>query len=449
MLVDHGELSRTPSSTINTSEMPTCPQIPLSIPVKPSRCGFKRKRLQGHSGNPKPGGSTYTPLQEDEPSRKFQCYSSEDRRCGKALVPQSPDIRDGDTDPVSRWVQGKPWPKEFFVYQGTMNPLLNSKSSSCPPHKISETSDQSLRECKNPAVRNRLYEKILETAEIHMGGGPGITDSCQALCKSLLESKQTIPADSLFHGDRYKKTCERLRNENETKVIRDISPLLVPSAELLYAFGEEHLESMIDHVNQKWYGCIPMVTGPVPQPDYSAGCKQSVFTKDQLLKLEPFVKGWKGTPFLATAWMFFPFLTLEVKCGNEGLNIADRHNAHSSAVAVKQVVDLYRAVSRQKDLNRKILAFSVSHDQEVVKIYGHYPVIDGKHTSVYRHSITKFDITNDNGKDKWTAYKFTRNIYDIFVPQHLERLRSAIDKLAIPSSPRHQLQKQRLGLLSP
>jgi hypothetical protein len=71
--------------------------------------------------------------------------------------------------------------------------------------------------------------------------------------------------------------------------------------EVLCAYSEEYLESMVDHVNQKWYGCVPIVTGPVPQPDYSAGCKETIFTKGQLRKLEPFVRGWKGTPFLATA----------------------------------------------------------------------------------------------------------------------------------------------------
>lgn len=31
-----------------------------------------------------------------------------------------------------------------------------------------------------------------------MGGGPGITDACRALCKSLLEAEQPLPADSIF-----------------------------------------------------------------------------------------------------------------------------------------------------------------------------------------------------------------------------------------------------------
>lgn len=90
----------------------------------------------------------------------------------------------------------------------------------------------------------------------------------------------------------------------------------------------------------------------------------------------------------------------EVKCGNEALNIADRQNAHSASVAVNAVVELYRAVSRQEELHRKILAFSVSHDNEAVRIYGHYPLINEKDTSFYRHPIKKFDFTSEDGKEK-------------------------------------------------
>jgi hypothetical protein len=172
-----------------------------------------------------------------------------------------------------------------------MNPLLKRKTSSSSLGRKSEMSDGSVREGKNPAAKSRLYEKTLAAASIYMGGGPGITDASRALCKSLLEAEQPLPPDSLFRDDRFENTCERLRNENEAKVVRDISPLLVPSVEVLCAHGKKHLEYMVDHVNQKWYGCVPIVLGPVPQPDYSAGCKETIFTKDQFRKLEPFIRG--------------------------------------------------------------------------------------------------------------------------------------------------------------
>ena len=135
---------------------------------------------------------------------------------------------------------------------------------------------------------------------------------------------------------------------------------------------------------------------------------------------------------MATDEMFFPFLTAEVKCGNEALNIADRQNAHNAAVAANAVVELYRLVSRQDELNRKILSFSVSHDHRAVRIYGHYAVVKGKDTSFYRHPIRNFDITDQDGKDKWTAYKFTLSVYNDFRRIHYERICSAVDQLPNP-----------------
>ena len=65
--------------------------------------------------------------------------------------------------------------------------------------------------------------------------------------------------------------------------------------------------------------------------------------------------------FMATYYMYFPFLTCEVKCGAASLDLADRHDAHSMAIAVRAVVELFRAVKREKGLHREIFAFSISH----------------------------------------------------------------------------------------
>ncbi len=40
------------------------------------------------------------------------------------------------------------------------------------------------------------------------------------------------------------------------------------------------------------------------------------------------------------------------------------------------------------------------------------PVIEGNKITFYRHPIRTFDFTEQDGKEKWTAYKFTKNVYD-------------------------------------
>ncbi|ODH26667.1 hypothetical protein ACO22_04499 [Paracoccidioides brasiliensis] len=70
-----------------------------------------------------------------------------------------------------------------------------------------------------------------------------------------------------------------------------------------------------------------------------------------------------------------------------------------------------------------------SHDHTAVRIYAHYAVLEGEKTNIYRHPIHKFDFTALDGKEKWTAYKFTRNVYDIWMPTHFKRICSAIDQI--------------------
>jgi hypothetical protein len=129
--------------------------------------------------------------------------------------------------------------------------------------------------------------------------------------------------------------------------------------------------------------------------------------------------------------MLFPFLTCEVKCGSIGFDIADRQNAHSMTLAVRGVVELFRLVKREQELHQETLGFSFSHDHGSVRIWGHYPVINGTKTTFGRYPIRKFSFTERKGKEKWTAYTFTKNVYNIRVPIHFKRISSAIDELAL------------------
>ena len=135
--------------------------------------------------------------------------------------------------------------------------------------------------------------------------------------------------------------------------------------------------------------------------------------------------------------MYFPFLTCEVKCGAAALDIADRQNSHSMTHAVRAVVQLYKYAKWEegfdwkKEVHREILAFSISHDDKAVRIYGYYPVLEDDRTTFYRHPIRDFSLTDLDGRDKWTAYKFTKNVYEIWMPKHLKRITKAIDALPV------------------
>ena len=63
-------------------------------------------------------------------------------------------------------------------------------------------------------------------------------------------------------------------------------------------------------------------------------------------------------------YMYFLILTCEVKCGAVTLKVADRQNAHSMTIGVRGIVELFKYVKRERELDREILAFSITHDNE-------------------------------------------------------------------------------------
>jgi hypothetical protein len=361
-----------------------------------------------------------------------------------------------NTNPVDYWREKGRWPESYFKQddqtrkdfekdswlekywepESNMNHILaRKKSSSSNRGKQSEasstgSSDQKPRDVKSAPYQDARYETLLATRGSFMDKSElGTTAASKGLCRTFLETEQTFPDDSLFRDDLFEETCEMVRNKNEARVVRDISPLIVPSAEILAIRGAKHLKILIESVNEGWNSSIP-ITKTRPQPDYSVAFRRKAFTEDQLKKIEPFVGELTDTSFfMATYSMYFPFLTCEVKCGAAALDVADRQNAHSMTLAVRGIVELFRLVKREKELHQEILAFSVSHDHRTVRIYGHYPIIDGKKTTFYRHPIHEFSFTALDGKEKWTAYKFTKNVYDVWMPTHFKRICSVIDDL--------------------
>lgn len=276
----------------------------------------------------------------------------------------------------------------------------------------------------------------------------GVTEESKVLCNNLLEGNQAYPENSLFRDDIFDLTCEKIRNKNEARVLKDISRLIVPSAESLATYGAKHLDILTESVNEGWNNSIPL-TGTRPQPDYSVGFSRKAFTNEQLDKLSPFIGNFLTdvSYFMATYYMYFPFLACEVKCG--ALDVADRQNAHTMTLAARGVVELFRLVGRQNEIHRQILAFSVSHDNQSVRIYGYYPVIDGNDTKYYRHPIHTFDFTGLDGRDKWTAYRFVKNIYDTWMPDFFKKICSAIDQLPVKVDFEVQALSESTGLSQP
>jgi hypothetical protein len=69
------------------------------------------------------------------------------------------------------------------------------------------------------------------------------------------------------------------------------------------------------------------------------------------------------------------------------------------------------------------------HNDRTVRIYAHYAKIDSLKTTFYYYPIRTFDFTKLDSKKKWTVYKFTKNVYDIWMLTHFKRICLVINKL--------------------
>ncbi|KAK1035173.1 hypothetical protein LTR74_018890, partial [Friedmanniomyces endolithicus] len=208
-----------------------------------------------------------------------------------------------------------------------------------------------------------------------------VTAESKEMCQALLGLDELAPAYNWCSEEMYIKIFQRASKCNEERVRRDLTPHIVPSAELLYVVDQETtLENVREEMSGDWTKCS-LLGGTQPRPDYAYGLSSATFTGGERAKLENYTNINNPTKF--TESMYFPFLLCEAKCGKKNINDADRQNVHSASIAVNAIIQLCRTAGEDsaQSLSGHILVFSISHDNERVKIYGHFPIIrDGRTT---------------------------------------------------------------------
>ncbi|KAI9758104.1 MAG: hypothetical protein M1815_004991 [Lichina confinis] len=349
-----------------------------------------------------------------------------------------------EVDPVKHWVLDGCWPKGYSQsgpYMAQSNPPLKKRSESA----MSYTSTPAVEENISSVAYSPEYEEMLMTVGIFMHSDPAIikpTKASENLRLSLRSASYEVPRHSLFCQPQFRQIMQRAATK-KARIERDITPEFIPSPEHLFFRGEAtNVEHVTEELRGLWSKCM-VLAGPTPTPDLAIGLRSSAFTMVELQKMRTY-----STPERPTAFrhnLYFPFLVTEVKSG-AALGIADRQNAHSAGMAVNAIFQLFRTVSRQKEIDKTILAFSLSHNHTVVKIYGHFPLVHGNNDrpSIHRRIIHNRDTWDEDDDDRWSSYNIIRKIYDELLPQHLERIRSAVANLpdpvpeSTPSIPTHE-----------
>ncbi|VUC36990.1 unnamed protein product [Clonostachys rosea] len=387
--------------------------------------------------------------------RKRNCKSASLSRPGSpaeiateaAADAEPPDLRH---NPVGFWATQGTWPPPSLAGPSVERILARRNSISSFDQDVFDfghspvCSDLSLPEDNAALYRDPLYDMFQNQGDMSMEmdvpenplpeippAEIGITDESESLVHDLVNHEQVFPAGTIFDDGLFAAACLNVKDKNPERITQDISRLIVPSAETL-ALRDEKFQNLVESVNEFWSHSIPL-TSLRPKPGYSVGFRRAAFSQQRLVKLSPFlgnIVGGDQSFFMGTSYMYFPFLMCEVGTGSTALDNADDQSAHSTSIAVRAVAELFLAVGRESEVNRKIVAFSVSHDHCSVRIYGHYPVIQNRNIQYFRHPIQEFDFTpTEDGDQRWTAYQFVKNVYERWAPAHLDAICSAVDQL--------------------
>lgn len=352
-------------------------------------------------------------------------------------------------DPIAYWAAYHTWPENFAQH----SPMVSSNST----NKRQRTSDrsqsgkdersrsysQSRKDGEVPEQYTAAYERHILTKGLDMDSFKGeelVSEQSKSLCIDLQQITHKSIEPTVFPTGVIRKVINFCRNRNEAIVNRDVTPMIMPSITSLYFGGDSSLEHVVDEVNADWYDqCV--LEGPRLRPDLAIGLFSSAFTEGEIEKLKRYtsVNNWAQV----TLQMWFPFLMCEVKCGREGLDVADRQNMHSCSVAVRallrieQEADKYRQgkeIEKKADsLNGQVLVFSIAHDQQDARLYGHYAIVQGQKWTYYRYRIRKFDLTDNNSL--LAIHNVVRNILKFHRPEHLRRIKDAVAALPDPNKP--------------
>ncbi|MCJ1441315.1 MAG: hypothetical protein MMC23_001801 [Stictis urceolatum] len=335
---------------------------------------------------------------------------------------------DRQDDPVTHWVVNDCWPESFG--QDAMAMIQKSASK--------QTSQDSSSKRKTVSThRSDRLERLADNG-VFMRSSALAQKSSKELCTTYLRGNRTPTCWPSYLLEKIPAILERIDVFNEGRIQRDVTPWVVPSAENLFFCGEPINDWIGDEIGAEWSRCATMGTTR-PKPDYTAGLQRKAFTKDEIQILRNYASPLR--PFLFTPELSFPFLVCEAKSGNEALIKAHQQNIHSASIAVRAIIELYKAAFGKTDPDRvdelygQVLVFTVSHNQNIAHLYGHYAVVaedSPEKLEFYRYEIALFSLSSNEGKDRYKTYNFVRNVYEEFAPKHRERIKEAIACLKAP-----------------
>lgn len=108
-----------------------------------------------------------------------------------------------------------------------------------------------------------------------------VREESKTMYQSLLAKVYSDPTFTAFPLSEFLSVWQRAQSRNERRIHRDITTLLVPSAEVLAITGRPELEHVAEEIDVEWTKCSTLA-GPMPKPDHAVGFRSSAFSEQEM-----------------------------------------------------------------------------------------------------------------------------------------------------------------------
>jgi hypothetical protein len=115
-------------------------------------------------------------------------------------------------------------------------------------------------------------------------------------------------------------------------------------------------------------------------------------------------------------------------------DIADRQNAHNMGIAIRSILAIFKLAGKHTQLHQRLLTYSISHDDEWVRMDGWYPIFDGDRMTIHCHHLYRKKIFDQSGENTCRAFSFSLKICE-YALELLHEINTIIDELPNPESP--------------
>ena len=283
------------------------------------------------------------------------------------------------------------------------------------------------------AAQATQYRILLNKQNIHVQNKGAPSKVIERAREIILSSNSSFEMDDVTAKD-LKLTLLDCRDEDEDVFVREIGPRLFPA---MRSIPDQRLAAV---TNRLWNQAVTSPLDPVPlliqrklprpKPDLAFGYSKAAFDENQDIAIELLSTKDQRSYAKPVESLRFPFLQIEFKSISNGiLKVAENQVANGGAIAMRGLLELYRRISAEKDIDMDMPQFfSLCFDQRCVSVNVHWLCYGADNKKICFHMQTIEDYVLRHSESLKKVHQIVENILDYGLRERLPRIREALDK---------------------